>query len=88
MFLCLYAAQFRDWVKNVSNLLVSRSLAPVWSSKRGITQMLTQVCFHLVGEWLISDDPDHFRNTREDLRTSRYFHGRIICLFHRLLCPS
>lgn len=35
-------AQFRDWIKNVSNLLVSRSLAPVWSTKRGITQLLTQ----------------------------------------------
>jgi hypothetical protein len=35
-------AQFRDWVKNVSNLLVSRSLAPVWSTKRGISQLLTQ----------------------------------------------
>eukprot|EP01035_Chromulina_nebulosa_P019747 gene19747-25679_t len=35
-------AQCRDWLKNVSTLLISRALAPVWSNKRGITMFLTQ----------------------------------------------
>jgi TAG lipase/steryl ester hydrolase/phospholipase A2/LPA acyltransferase len=36
------AAQCRDWLKNIVNFLVFRSNAPVWSTKRGITQTLTQ----------------------------------------------
>lgn len=32
----------KDWLKNVINLLVSRSLAPAWSSKRGVVQALLQ----------------------------------------------
>eukprot|EP01038_Epipyxis_sp_PR26KG_P015029 gene15029-20222_t len=35
-------AQCRDWLKNVVNLFVYRSNAPVWSSRRGFTQTLTQ----------------------------------------------
>ena len=37
-------SQCRDWLKNVCNLLVSRSLAPAWSTRRGLFQTLTQVC--------------------------------------------
>lgn len=35
-------AQCKDWLKNVVNLLIFRLNAPVWSARRGVTQMLTQ----------------------------------------------
>ena len=34
--------QCRDWLKNVVNLFIFRSKAPVWSSRRGMIQLLTQ----------------------------------------------
>lgn len=34
--------QCKDWLKNVITLLVSRSLAPAWSTKRGVSQVLIQ----------------------------------------------
>ena len=36
-------AQCRDWVKNVVNLFIFHSKAPIWSSKRGMANTLTQV---------------------------------------------
>jgi TAG lipase/steryl ester hydrolase/phospholipase A2/LPA acyltransferase len=35
-------AQCKDWFKNVISLLVARSLAPAWSTKRGVAQALMQ----------------------------------------------
>ncbi len=35
--------QSKDWLKNVLNLFIFRSNAPVWSAKRGLIQTLTQV---------------------------------------------
>jgi len=35
-------AQCRDWLRNVIDLIVYRSVAPEWASKRGFTQILTQ----------------------------------------------
>lgn len=36
-------SQCKDWFKNVVSLLVARSLAPAWSTKRGVAQALMQV---------------------------------------------
>jgi TAG lipase/steryl ester hydrolase/phospholipase A2/LPA acyltransferase len=35
--------QSKDWLKNILNLFIFRSNAPVWSAKRGLIQTLTQV---------------------------------------------
>ena len=35
-------AQTRDWIKNVVNLFVFRSLAPIWSTRRGFAQVRAQ----------------------------------------------
>ena len=36
-------SQLRDFVKNLVEMLVYRTIAPSWSAKRGISQILTQV---------------------------------------------
>mmetsp|Transcript_795 Transcript_795/g.1203 ORF Transcript_795/g.1203 Transcript_795/m.1203 type:complete len:869 (-) Transcript_795:244-2850(-) len=41
-YLRFLTAQCRDWLKNVINLFVFRSRAPVWSNRRGFVQTLTQ----------------------------------------------
>jgi len=35
-------AQSKDWLKNIINLFIFRSIAPIWSTRRGFTQTLTQ----------------------------------------------
>lgn len=50
-------AQCRDWLKNVVNLFVFRSKAPVWNTRRGVFTFLTQVyegrdCDVTVTPWL------------------------------------
>jgi TAG lipase/steryl ester hydrolase/phospholipase A2/LPA acyltransferase len=47
-YLRFLTAQCKDWVKNIVNLLIFRSNAPLWSTRRGLTQTLTQVKLLLV----------------------------------------
>lgn len=42
-YLRFLMSQCRDWLKNIINLLVFRSKAPLWSTRRGLSQALTQV---------------------------------------------
>lgn len=42
-YLRFLTSQCRDWVKNIVKLFIFRSRAPIWSSRRGFTQTLTQV---------------------------------------------
>eukprot|EP01032_Pedospumella_encystans_P008825 gene8825-10437_t len=41
-YLRFLTAQCRDWVKNIVKLFIFRSRAPIWSSRRGFTQTITQ----------------------------------------------
>ena len=41
-YLRFLKAQSRDWLKNMIDLVVYNSNAPVWSARRGFTQLLTQ----------------------------------------------
>ena len=41
-YLRFLKAQCRDWLKNMIDLVVYNSNAPVWSARRGFTQLLTQ----------------------------------------------
>lgn len=41
-YLRFLTAQCKDWLKNIVNLLIFRSQSPLWSTKRGMTQALTQ----------------------------------------------
>ena len=42
-YLRFMKAQLRDWLNNVIELVVSRSLNPSWNARRGIVQLITQV---------------------------------------------
>lgn len=48
-------SQLRDFVKNLVEMLVYRTIAPSWSAKRGISQILTQVQ-RVVNHCLIYDN--------------------------------
>jgi len=41
-YLRFLTAQCKDWLKNIINLFIYRSNAPIWSTRRGFTQTLTQ----------------------------------------------
>ena len=41
-YLRFLSSQCRDWVKNIVKLFIFRSRAPIWSSRRGFTQTITQ----------------------------------------------
>lgn len=56
-------AQLRDWVSNVVDLAVYRSEAPSWSARRGLHQLLTQVCIAHTDPWRAL--PDGLRLTQE-----------------------
>lgn len=43
-YLRFLKAQLRDWLNNVIELVVSRSLNPSWNARRGVVQLMTQVC--------------------------------------------
>lgn len=42
-YLRFLTSQCRDWLKNIINLLIFQSKAPLWSTRRGLSQTLTQV---------------------------------------------
>jgi hypothetical protein len=42
-YLRFLTSQCKDWIKNVVKLFVFRSKAPIWSTRRGLSQTLTQV---------------------------------------------
>eukprot|EP00981_Chlorochromonas_danica_P005504 scaffold1116_cov180-Ochromonas_danica.AAC.4 len=41
-YLRFLTSQCRDWLKNIINLLIFQSKAPLWSTRRGLSQTLTQ----------------------------------------------
>lgn len=42
-YLRFLKAQFRDWLRNLIDLVTLRSLSPSWGARRGFVQMITQV---------------------------------------------